>query len=57
MTDFPDFNSELFEVGKVIETKFALNFTEFKAVCEGRSTFINETIVPILLSVIYQCLT
>ena len=42
--DFPDFNSELFEVNKVVETKFALNTSEFKAVCEGRTEFINETI-------------
>jgi len=43
-TDFPDFNSELFEVTKNVERKFALNSTEFKLVCEGRSEFINETI-------------
>ena len=43
-TDFPDFNSELFEVAKNVERKFALNTSEFKAVCEGRSEFINETI-------------
>jgi hypothetical protein len=43
-TDFPDFNSELFEVSKYAEYKFALNQTEFNAVCEGRSEFINESI-------------
>ena len=43
-TDFPDFNSELFEVGKYVERKFALNTSEFKAVCEGRSSFIGETL-------------
>jgi len=43
-TDFPDFNSELFEVSKEVERKFALNTSEFKAVCEGRSEFIGETL-------------
>lgn len=43
-TNFPDFNSELFEVTKEAEYKFALNTTEFKLVCEGRSMFINESI-------------
>jgi hypothetical protein len=43
-TNFPDFNSELFEVSKYVEYKFALNTEEFKAVCEGRSKFIQDSI-------------
>jgi len=43
-TDYPDFNSELFEVSKYVETKFSLNTSEFKKVCEGRNKFINDTI-------------
>lgn len=42
--NFPDFNSELFEVTKNVEHKFALNSSEFKLVCEGRSEFIDETL-------------
>lgn len=42
--NFPDFNSELFEVAKFVEYKFALNTEEFKAVCEGRSKFIQDSI-------------
>lgn len=42
--DFPDFNAELFNVTKYVETKFSINTSEFKKVCEGRSKFINDTI-------------
>ena len=42
--NYPDFNSELFEVSKYVEYKFKLNTTEFKAVCEGRSKFIQDSI-------------
>ena len=33
-----------FEVSKYVEYKFALNTKEFKAVCEGRSNFIQDSI-------------
>ena len=42
--NFPDFNAELFEVDKVVEYKFSLNTNEFKEVCEGRGTFIQESL-------------
>jgi len=43
-TNFPDFNSELFETNMYAEYKFKLNTSEFKAVCEGRSQFLNDSI-------------
>ena len=42
--NYDDFNSELFEVDKIVEYKFALNTQEFKAVCEGRSKFISDSL-------------
>ena len=42
--NYPDFNSELFEVDKYVEYKFALNTKEFKEVCEGRGKFIQDSL-------------
>ena len=42
--NYDDFNSKLFEVDKIVEYKFALNTEEFKAVCEGRSKFIQDSL-------------
>ena len=42
--NFPDFNSELFEVDKYVEYPFSLNTAEFKEVCEGRSKFIQDSL-------------
>ena len=42
--NFPDFNSELFEVTKYVEYQFSLNTKEFKEVCEGRGKFVQDSI-------------
>jgi len=43
-TNYPDFNSELFEVDKYVEHKFSLNSAQFKEVCQGRTEFLSETL-------------
>jgi hypothetical protein len=43
-TDYPDFNEEYVSLSKDIEYKFALNTSEFKKVCEGRSKFLEDTL-------------
>lgn len=42
--EFPDFNSTIFTITKYVDTKFALNFKEFKQVCMGRSEFWQKII-------------
>lgn len=42
--NYPDFNSELFEVDKYVKYSFGINTAEFKEVCQGRGSFIQDSL-------------